>query len=175
MHKVRFSYRQPRADRRHYLNEQDVSVLLGRLPYETWERLRAVHFNDRSHGARVLGYVTQSNREIAVCALPPRISLGRFLSRRYKGSPAEFGACRGKQWSTVAVRRFLLYDVFLHELGHIQIVDPAKKDPRRKFAGEHKAEEFAAHWHRTLWKGHFDHPDPIHNRPSAEEFEALES
>src|SRR6202021_133635 len=36
------------ADRIHYVNEADVRVVLGCLPVELWERLRAVHFNDQA-------------------------------------------------------------------------------------------------------------------------------
>jgi hypothetical protein len=69
----------------------------------------------------------------------------------------------------LAVRRFFLYDVFLHELGHLQIVDPSAKTNRRRFASESLAQEFANHWRRALWAQHFDHPDPAHNTPSSEE------
>jgi len=146
-------------------------VLLSRLPEELWGRLRAVHFNDRSWGCRKLGYVTMGFREIAVCALPPRVSLSRYLIRR---SPREFGAVRGQQWSELAVRRFVLYDVFLHELGHLQIIEPEAKRLRRRFASETKAQEFADDWRAKLWLNKFDHPDPIHNVPSTEELQQLE-
>lgn len=139
-------------------------MVLSRLPPDAYERLRAVHFNDRSRGARTLGYVNMGHREIAICALPPRISLSRFLVRGQ--SPAAFGAERGAQWPALAVRRFMLYDVFLHELGHLQLVKPRNKDPRRRFAMERLAQEFADGWRRALWAEHFDHPDPVHNSPS---------
>ena len=67
------------------------------------------------------------------------------------------------------MRRFLLYDTFLHELGHLQIVDPSAKRLRRRFASETLAQEFANRWQRTLWAEHFDHPDPVHNPPRSEE------
>jgi hypothetical protein len=50
MHEVRFICKPPSCDRIHYLDQEDVLVLLGRLPAETWQRLRVVHFNDRSLG-----------------------------------------------------------------------------------------------------------------------------
>jgi len=53
--RIRFSACVPGADRIHYVTAEDVRVVLGRLPVELWQRLRAVHFNDRSRGARVLG------------------------------------------------------------------------------------------------------------------------
>jgi hypothetical protein len=163
--RIKYNKSRTGEKRKHYINEDDVEVVLSRLPKELWTRLRAVHFNDRSWGCRKLGYV------IAICALPPRVSLSRYLIRR---SPKEFGAIRGQQWPEIAVRRFLLYDVFLHELGHLQIVDPEAKRLRRKFASETKAQEFADYWRAKLWLTNFDHTDQVHNPPSVEEMRQLE-
>src|SRR2546423_14337431 len=107
MRRIKFTFSEPYCDRKHYLTEADVKVVLGRLPQEAWNKLRAVHFNDRSWGVRLLGYANCSEHEISICALPPRVSLTRFLVRGQ--SPEEFGAIRGDQWSEIAVRRFLLY------------------------------------------------------------------
>jgi hypothetical protein len=63
--------------------------------------------------------------------------------------------------------------VFLHELGHLQIIHAEAKSERRKFAMETRAEEFAARWSKKLWSEPFSHPDPVHNPPSAEELAAL--
>jgi len=169
--RIKYSYTRPRELRRHYLNEHDVQVLLGRLPSEVWSRLQAVHFNDRSRGVRCAGYTTRGRREIAICALPPNVSLTRYLVRQ---SPRPFGALRGSQWPERAVRRFLLYYVFLHELGHLQIVDAKASSERRRFAGETKAQEFADRWRAQLWSQPFEHRDPIHNPPSDVELELLE-
>jgi hypothetical protein len=171
MPRITYSYRRPGELRKHYLREQDVEVLLGRLPPELWDRLRAVHFNDCGRGARCLGYVNRGRREIALCALPPRVGLARFLDRR---SPRQFGASRGRRWPEIAVRRFMLYDVFLHELGHLQVVDPTAQTERRRFASETKAQEFADEWRARLWAEPFAHPDPIHNAPSEIELELPE-
>jgi len=153
------------------VSEADVRVLLGRLPVEVYERLRAVHFNDRSWPLRHLGYVTAGRYEVALCALPPRVSLSRYLARPL--SPTEFGARRGAQWPRLAVRRFMLYDTFLHELGHLHVVDPKAHSPRRQFADERLASEFAVTWRRRLWAEPFDHPDPVHNKPSSDELEQV--
>jgi hypothetical protein len=67
----------------------------------------------------------------------------------------------------------MLYDVFLHELGHLQIVEEKAKSVRRRFAVETRAQEFAEHWCRELWSQPFDHPDPVHNAPSCEELELV--
>ena len=104
MAKIKYSETRPRSDRRHYVNREDVEVILDRLPPELWSRLRAVHFNDRSRGVRCLGYVNRGRREIALCALPPRVSLTRFLRR--PTVPSEFGARRGAQWPHLAIRRW---------------------------------------------------------------------
>lgn len=163
MRKIKFSTTIPGCDRRHYLTEEDVMVVLSRLPEETWQRLRAVHFNDRARGNRIAGYVNRGRREIAICALPPRLSLSSAL---VKGQSCEhFGATRGERWPLLAVRRFLLYNVFLHELGHLQLVNETTKSERMRFAREKYAQEFADKWRKKLWSEHFDHPDPVHNAP----------
>ena len=103
------------------------------------------------------------------CAFPPTVS--GFTSRKWRCSPKTFGAMRGKQWPRLAVRRFFLFDVFLHELGHLQIVDPDAKTDRRRFASETLAQRFANQWRCKLWSEHFDHPDPVHNPPGSEELD----
>ncbi len=170
MRDIKFTYSRTNAGRKHYLNEKDVGVLLSRLPEELWERLREVHFNDQAFGRRCPGYATAGHREISICALPSSVSLSSFATR---SGIRPFGAVRGRQWSTIAVRRFLLYDVFLHELGHLQIVEPSTRRVRRRFAGEKKVQEFANNWRRQLWSSWFDHSDPVHNRATHEELEQL--
>ncbi len=165
---VKFSTSRPGADRVHYISEEDIRVLLGRLPAELWQRLRAVHFNDRSHGTRLLGYVSGRRREITLCALPPR--LGLTVALRDGLTPEQFGAGRSKKWPALAIRRFMLYNVFLHELGHLQLVDEDSNSARLKFTREKRAQEFAMHWCGELWSKPFPHPDPVHNPPSSEEF-----
>jgi hypothetical protein len=88
MRPIRFSSSPAGCDRRHWLSEDDIRVVLSRLPPDAYERLRAVHFNDRSRGARMLGYVNMGHREIAICALPPRMSLTRFLVRGHSPGSA---------------------------------------------------------------------------------------
>lgn len=171
--RLHFNRVEPHGDRVHYLRYCDVLVLLSRLPAESWFRLRAVQFNDRSRGASCLGYVRAvERREIAICALPRRVSLSGACGRS-KALGRQFGAKLGAQWPYLAVRRFLLYDVFLHELGHLQIIDSKAKTHRRKFAGETKAQQFATTWRKDLWSKRFDHPDPIHNKPSHDEIETV--
>ncbi len=165
---IRFSVTRPHCDRVHYLTEKDVLTLLSRLPEDTYACLRVVHFNDRSWGVRFLGRVSnESKRELAIHALPPRVSLTRFLARNQ--CPEQFGARRGAQWPHLAVRRFLLYDVFLHELGHLQVVDEHRKSKRLRYAREKKAQEFADHWRKKLWSAVDETFESVHNPPSAAE------
>lgn len=173
MRPIRFTCRRPRSQRVHHVTEADVRIVLERLPAPLSKRLKAVHFDDGAMGRRIAGYVCQVRDEIALCALPRRVSMARFLRRSQ--SPAQFGAVRGCQWPGLAVRRFMLYDVFLHELGHLQVIRPRAKSSRRKFADETLAQQFAEHWCRELWSRPFDHPDPVHNPPPPEELEALRS
>jgi hypothetical protein len=99
---VKFTVHTPGADRIHYVNEQDVRVLLGRLPHQLWSQLRAVHFNDQSRGNRTLGYVTvRGRKEIALCALPPRIRLTKVL--RNGQTPEKFGAVIGPRQHFVSL------------------------------------------------------------------------
>jgi hypothetical protein len=165
--RIKFSVRDPGGDRVHHVNEDDVRVVLGRLPFDLWRWLRAVHFNDRSRGGRVFGYVTRGRRDITLCALPPR--MGLTIALRMGQDPEQFGAPRGRKWPALAIRRFMLYEVFLHELGHLQIVDPTARSKRLRFAHEKLAEEFAVEWCARLWAVPFDHPDPVHNPPTDEE------
>lgn len=172
--KVRFSTSPPGGDRVYHITPEDVEVVLSRLPEEAYSRLRAVHFNDQARGNRRLGYTTtRGRREIALSALPKRMSFTRFLHRGT--SPRHYGARRGAQWPELAIRRFLLYDVLLHEIGHLQEIIPGAKNPKRRFASETKAKEFADTWRRRFWAKHFYHPDPVHNRPSKEELALLDN
>jgi hypothetical protein len=179
LRRIKFSVNKATGDREHYLSPEDIRTVLRRMPLGLWGKLRAIHFNDQSRGVRTLGYVTRGYREIAICALPPRISLTRFLEcgTGSKGSkrlsPKQFGAVRGAQWPRMAVRRFLLYGVFLHELGHLQVVEEDAVDPSRRYAKERKAQEFADYWRRELWTKPFENPAPEHNPPSAEEMKGL--
>ncbi len=167
--RIKFSSSKTKSGRIHYLTSEDVLVLLSRLPEELWKRLRAVHFNDRGHGRRVAGYVSRSRREIAICAFPASGSCTPFTSRKDGTPPSMFGAVRGRQWPELAKRRHYLYNVFLHELGHLQIVNTSAKSANRRFASEKLAQNFANRWRRNLWSQHFDHPDPVHNPPRPDE------
>jgi Flp pilus assembly protein TadD len=171
MRPLTFTYHIPRGDRRHFVTEAEIRVVLDRLPRPLWDRLAGVHFNDGARSPHRLGHVTQGRTEINLCALPSRINLASFLRR--SRSPSQFGAVRGCQWPGLAVRRFILYEVFLHELGHLQVVNEKAKRMQRKFARETRAQKFAEHWCRELWSQPFDHPDPVHNPPTPEEIEAL--
>lgn len=169
---IKFTVTTPGADRIHYVNEEDVRIILGRLPAELWNRLRAVRFNDHARGPSRLGYVNRGSSEIAICALPPRISLARAL----RGHTCEsYGATRGHKWPALAVRRFMLYNVFLHELGHLQRINERGTSVRLQFAREKMAQEFAIDWCKRLWSEPFNHPDPVHNAPTPEELASFTS
>ena len=173
---LKFTYEKPYCDRIHYVNKEDVLVVLSRLPKEIWSMVRAVHFKDQNRPGekgKAVGYTHHGgSREITLLALPPRVSLTVYLLNKVplerKESPRLFGATRGYQWPRLAVRRFMLYSVFLHELGHLQIINPGAKGRLHK-AQERKADEFAIDWRKKLWLEKFNHPDPVHNPPTEEE------
>ena len=170
---VQFTQSSTSGGRIHYLQPEDVLTLLDRLPADLYERLTRVHFNDCALGNRRLGYVTRGRDEITICALPVNVSLGR-LCVRPRIPACTFGAPARGQWPSIAVRRCMLYDVFLHELGHLQMINPRSKSIRRQYAGERKAQEFANRWRESLWSTPFDHPDPVHNPPAEEELRLID-
>lgn len=156
-----------------YVNMREIDLVVERVPEEYRTRIRDI-FRRRSSDARILGSVsTHGRRDIELMAgLPIRVSLGRYLHGRQ--SPAEFGAPENGQWPPWAVRRFLLYDVLFHEIGHLQVVDAKASRVNRKFASETRAQEFADELRRTLFSEPFEHPDPIHNPPTNAELATLE-
>jgi hypothetical protein len=88
----------------------------------------------------------------------------------YRGRVAsEFGAPDRGQWPPWSIRRFLLYQVLLHELGHLQVVRPEESARRRRYASEPLADDLAHELRGRLYSDHFEHPDPIHNAPSDDE------
>lgn len=156
-----------------YINTSEIDLVVERVPAEYRTRLRDI-FRLRSSDAKILGSVsTRGRRDIDLtAALPIRVSLGRYLHGGQ--SPEEFGAPERGQWPPWSVRRFLLYDVLFHEIGHLQIIDGKASHVNRKFASETRAQEFADELRRSLYSKPFDHGDPIHNRPTAAELSALE-
>jgi hypothetical protein len=116
-----------------------------------------------------LGYVDRGRHDIAIGALPPRIGLTKAM--RMGHTPEQFGAIAGRKWPRLAVRRFLLYGVFLHELGHLQTAEGARS-ARLKFAREPLAQEFAVEWCGRLWSATYAHSDPVHNPPGSCELAA---
>jgi hypothetical protein len=67
----------------------------------------------------------------------------------------------------------MLYQVFLHELGHLQLVLPKSTNWNRKYASEKLAQDFADEWRAKLWSNRFEHDDPIHNSPEKDELETI--
>jgi hypothetical protein len=171
--------RQPKRETRttrdlvQYLTRREVDVVLSRVPAEFKTHIGDVLLR-RSSDATSLGSARPGGTgDITISSmLPVRVSLGRYA---YSGqSPAEFGAPRLGQWPPWAVRRFLLYDVLLHEIGHLQIIGPKGSWVNtRNTASETRAREFADELRRTLFSETFDHPDPIHNPPTDAEMSTL--
>ena len=113
--------------------------------------------------ARILGYVNRGRRDIALGALPLGVSLTQC------GQPPEqIAAKRGGKWPTIAVRRCMIYRVFLHELGHLQLMKEDARSAALKFA-RGKAAAFAVKWAKRLWSEPFHHPDPVHHAPTVAE------
>ena len=78
------------------------------------------------------------------------IRLGRSVEDALNAMAERVGSYDFK-WAVLAVRRFMLYDVFLHELGHLQVFDSRRASRRLRFFDEKLANEFAISWRRRLW------------------------
>ncbi|MEN0049701.1 MAG: hypothetical protein AAF806_21755 [Bacteroidota bacterium] len=155
-----------------YLKKEDVLVLLNRLPLEEYEHLKSVTFKT-CRGGNAYGRVYHKRSAgIIICDQSARTSIRVTEAKR--GSLEEFGALNNMKWPTLAIRRFMLYDVFLHELKHTQLLKNGKKRIVDKIPLEKQAEEYAEYWRGELYQQHFDHPDPVHNLPSEAEKERLQ-
>jgi hypothetical protein len=86
------------------------------------------------------------------------------------GNPEPDGVRNGQR---SPFRRVMLYNVFPHALGHLQLIDKDARSVRRRFAHERRAQEFADYWCNQLWSEAFSHPDPVHNPPILTELTPL--
>jgi len=154
-----------------YLKKEDVLTLLNRLPLKEYEHLKSVTFKT-CEGADAYGFVYHRRpTSIVICDQSARTSIRNATAKR--GSLEEFGALNNRKWPTLALRRYLLYHTFLHELRHTQLLENGKKRTRDKMPLEKQADEYADHWRGELYQNYFKHPDPIHNLPSKTEKECL--
>lgn len=157
VHPIRF------GDRIYRVTPDEVRSVLNRLPREVWGFVRTVYFRDAIGQRGCLGYACFRDSSLTLTALPRRFSFSRYCERQ-ECRPEEFGATFGRQWPELAVRRFLLYYVLLHELAHLQKL-PGGGNP-----GERMAREFAHYWREQLWSYPFDDSkDPVHLPPPLKE------
>ena len=168
MHEITFLNLSPEPQRQHYLHPSEFRILLDRMPTSLYCQLREVRFDDMNLGLRRLGYVSADRHTIAICALPRVVDLTRYLEGR---SSRLFGALPGTPWPKVAVKRFLLYDIFLQLLGHTQMVSPDAAG-YLKYAGPGEARKFAHDWRTRLWKMS-EGLSPLHCPPNSLELATL--
>ena len=74
MKKLTFSYHKPGGDRRHYVTEDEVRIVLDRLPAAVCERLKTVHFNDRWREVIVLDMSRAARCDQPLCVAPASAS-----------------------------------------------------------------------------------------------------
>lgn len=157
VHPIRF------GDRIYRITPDEVRYVLNRLPREVWGFVRTIHFRDAKGRHGCLGYASPEDSSLTLTALPLRVSFAPYCYRQ-ECRPEEFGATFGRQWPDLAVRRFLLYYVLLHELGHLQRI------PSGKMPGERMAREFGHYWRKQLWSHPFaKSKDPVHTPPPLNE------
>jgi len=155
-----------------FIDQHDVEAVLDQLPAAEKSRLGQVIFRS-SAATRTLGYVTDRGRRDIVLAsrLPPRVSLRGYM---YAGHRAiDYGAPARGQWPPWAVRRYLLFGVLLHELGHLQQVSTNQPGALGGYASETKADEFSLRWRDALWAAGSPTPDPAHHPPCRGEIEFI--
>lgn len=155
-----------------YVDMVDVNTVLERLDPTLLDRLGDIWLSESSRGGRLLGYVTtRGRRDVTLCSiLPIRISMRELM--RDGNRAAEFGGPDRGQWPPWAVRRVMLYQVLLHEIGHLQIVRASPR-VKRRFAAEPLADELAADLRGALFSTPFAHGDPVHNAPTDQELAML--
>ncbi len=146
---------------RQYVEEADIQAILPRLPEETWGHLRRVRFRDGADaGGRLGDVVTGPEPEIVLHAQAYRVSLAPYVGRGE--TPETYGAVGGCRWPVLAIRRFLLYNVLLSQLGRLQRGEAGTND-----------RTFAEHWRGELWSRQSDDFDPVHHAPTEKESRLL--
>ncbi len=157
---------------RHFVEEADLRVVLSRLHASDWERLKRVVLRRQIGDDRRLGLATGPERtEVHLCALPHRLDLTPYLASDQEAE--SFGALAGRNWPASAVRRFMLYGVFLQELGHLQVLRPDAASSRHHYASAAHASAFARERREQLWSSPCGHADVAHRPASKEETREL--
>jgi len=166
-----FHEKEVRGDLHRFVTKEDILTLLNRLPLEEYQQLKTVTF-ETCGGAYQFGYVFYKRvKGIVLCDQPLRMGMKEADAKR--GHLIEYGGLNNMKWPIIAIRRYMLYNVFLHELRHTHIVNPHKKLTRHKIPFEKLANEYSDFWRGELYKDKFDHHDPVHNLPTLDEQEHL--
>ena len=103
---------------RQYIEETEIEALLSHLPDATWQDLHRVRFkNGADTGGRLGDVATHPDSEIVIFAQAYRVSLTPYLGR--DETPETYGAVDGSRWPVLAIKRFMLYNVLLAQLGRL--------------------------------------------------------
>lgn len=176
----------PSRDFIHPASPEDIAELLAALPPEDLAGLVGITLRRvpwRGYDADdSFGYYDPHDREISLRAFPADLRLytdqrGPTERERREFDPFCQNWQRGRhgwylQWDEDSLRRFYLYDVLLHEIGH-HVADRGKPVGKtRRSANEAFAHDYARHWRRTLdggsQRGEARRPGlPISDRSSA--------
>ena len=142
---------------RQYVEETEIEALLAQLPEETRRDLHRVRFkNGVDTGGRLGDIASDPDPEIVIYAQAYRVSLTPYLGR--DETPETYGAVDGCRWPVLAIKRFVLYNVLLTQLGRLQVG-----------ASGASGEQFAGHWRRELWSREPDDSDAVHRAPTEKE------
>lgn len=133
------------------IREDDVKLVLERLPQETFSRFQVIHFSDPSRDLRWIGYINQEKAEIAISLLPPGVRRIRFVMRVGGGPTSRRFARR----TNARKRRDLLFDVLVDDIGHLQIMDEQAADGVRVRSYEPARRAHTDYWRLRLWSFNF--------------------
>jgi len=154
----------PSRDFLHPASVEDVAELVAHLPPEDLSELTAINLRRVPWSSYerddAFGFYDPHDREITLRAFPSDLRLyigGREPSERERREFDPF--CRDwrrgphgwyLQWDEASLRRFYLYDVLLHEIGH-HVADRGKPVGKtRRSANEAFAHDYARRWRRRL-------------------------
>ena len=95
MSRIKYSYTKPGERRKHYLEGARRRGVARTASFRALVSAPSRPFQRQGGGNRRLGYVNRGRREIAICALPPNVSVSRFLIRHRQSCLVRFGGSNG--------------------------------------------------------------------------------
>lgn len=132
------------------IREDDVKLVLEKLPADSWSRFQVVHYHDAERGIRWIGYVNREKRQIAISPLPSGVRRIRFVVGGGTKAPQSKLPKRRAR-----IQNDMLFDVFVDDVGRLQIIDE-KKLRVRAHPFDAPAIPYTDYWRLKLWTFNVD-------------------